>query len=124
MYKYFRFTENIAIRSEGGKNPDFDAFQAFTPIKEETRSQWLKRVDKLLCDKWLEHFRDKNIPACVVATLEPKTNKPLHYNVWRMGEEAVGSQADKRNSEKLTGTIVAECCGFMEKTGLSKMGSV
>lgn len=123
MYKYFRFTENIAIRSENGKNPDFDAFQAFEPIQEETRSQWLKRVDRKLCDKWLEHFRAKGVPACVVATLD-KTRTPLHYNVWVMGKEAIGSQAEKQNSERLTGRIVAERCDFMAKTGLSKLGSV
>ena len=65
---------------------------------------------------WLQHFKERGIPACVANTMGNGTNgqgrsRDSGFAVWRLGDEIVARGAEF-NSEKLIGEIVESVNGF------------
>ena len=97
-YPYFKYTKPHLVKKD------------FPPAE---RRQLGLKLEREICDKWLTHFKQKGIAACV--TRETNEDGRTCFHVWREGKEH--RQKQPPNAEEFCGEIIADCCGFREKYG-------
>lgn len=84
------------------KEESYDYFR-FTKHRIDNRELSSKREFEV-CQKWLEDFEKKGIPACIVQSRTKK--RMIIYDVWRKGKEYSSNNLGNTEPLPLDGEIV------------------